>query len=80
MSGDVLQLIESATDAGLTLIPAGDRLRVRGAEPMLADLLEELRRWKPAILTRSADVRPPCRPPVIVSLSCTAELATRATG
>ncbi len=45
------QLIESASDAGLTLIPTGDRLRVRGAEPVLADdLLEDLRRWKPAIL------------------------------
>ncbi len=49
--GDIAQLIESASDASLTLIPAGDRLRVRGTEPVLADdLVEDLRRWKPAIL------------------------------
>ena len=51
MSGDVAELLVSVADAGLTLIPAGDRLRVRGPEPMPAQLLDELRRSKPAILT-----------------------------
>ena len=46
------QLIEAADARGVELIPSGDKLRVRGAEPVLADLLEDLRRHKPAIFTR----------------------------
>lgn len=50
MSVAVADLLERVSDAGLVLIPNGERLRVRGEEPMPEDLLEELRQQKPAVL------------------------------
>ena len=46
----VAELIDRARDAGLELIDRGANLRVRGPDPLPADLLEELRRYKLEVL------------------------------
>lgn len=56
------ELVGRARDAGLELIDHGTTLRVRGPEPLPADLLDALRECKSEILQhlrRSAETLPP---------------------
>jgi hypothetical protein len=55
----VAELIDRATAAGLELIPAGGKLRVRGPEPLPPDLIAELRQRKAELLAILAGDPPP---------------------